>query len=86
MTDLYPAQYYQMKDNGIVECELCPHNCKISNNKVGICKVRKNIDGKLYSLNYGQISSLGVDPVEKNLFTIFTHRKKFFLWAAGAVI
>jgi pyruvate formate lyase activating enzyme len=76
MTDLYPAQYYKIKDNGIVECELCPHNCKISNNKVGICQVRKNIDGKLYSLNYGQISSLGVDPVEKKPLYHFYPQKK----------
>ncbi|MFW5737248.1 MAG: AmmeMemoRadiSam system radical SAM enzyme [Halanaerobium sp.] len=65
MTDLHPAQFYRLEDNGVIECELCPHNCKISNNKIGICKVRKNIEGKLYSLNYGQVSSLGIDPVEK---------------------
>jgi pyruvate formate lyase activating enzyme len=65
MTDLYPAQFYQQEDKGIVKCELCPHNCKISENKTGICKVRKNVDGQLYSLNYGQVSSLGIDPVEK---------------------
>lgn len=76
MTDFHPAQFYQLRDNGIVECELCPHNCKISNNKIGLCKVRKNIDGKLYSLNYGQLSSLGIDPVEKKPLYHFYPQKK----------
>ena len=65
MNDQHPAKFYQSEENGLVSCKLCPHNCKISNNKTGICQVRKNINGKLYSLNYGQISSLGIDPVEK---------------------
>jgi len=65
MSDQHPAQFYHQLDNGLLQCELCPHNCKINDNKTGICKVRKNIDGKLYSLNYGRVSSLGIDPVEK---------------------
>lgn len=65
MNDQYPAKFYQSEENGLVRCKLCPHNCKISNNKTGICQVRKNIDGKLYSINYGKVSSLGIDPVEK---------------------
>ena len=65
MNDQHPAKFYQSEENGLVSCKLCPHNCKISNNKTGICRVRKNINGKLYSLNYGKISSLGIDPVEK---------------------
>jgi len=65
MSDLYPAQFYQQDDRDFLKCELCPHNCKIAENKTGICKVRKNIEGKLYSLNYGKVSALGIDPVEK---------------------
>lgn len=65
MNEQYPAQFYHSDKNGIVSCELCPHNCKIAVNKTGICKVRKNIDGKLYSLNYSKISSFGIDPIEK---------------------
>lgn len=65
MADQYPAQFYHSEENGMIGCDLCPHNCIISDNETGICKVRKNIDGKLYSLNYGTVSSLGIDPVEK---------------------
>ncbi|MFW5961887.1 MAG: AmmeMemoRadiSam system radical SAM enzyme, partial [bacterium] len=65
MNDQHPAKFYQLKENGRISCELCPHNCLISDKKTGICQVRKNIDGELYSLNYGKVSSLGIDPVEK---------------------
>ena len=47
---------------------LCPHNCNISPDNTGICKVRKNINGTLYSLNYGKISSIAMDPIEKKPF------------------
>lgn len=59
------AQYYVKQEDGYVHCLLCPHNCHIKNNKKGICGVRANIDGELYTENYGQISSLALDPIEK---------------------
>ncbi|MGM0436785.1 MAG: AmmeMemoRadiSam system radical SAM enzyme [Bacillota bacterium] len=48
-----------------VKCKLCPHQCLIKNGDNGICRVRKNKDGILYTINYGEISSIGVDPIEK---------------------
>lgn len=51
--------------NEKIKCTLCPHNCLISEGKLGICKQRKNINGRLISLNYSKISSLGIDPIEK---------------------
>jgi pyruvate formate lyase activating enzyme len=59
------ALYYNELNDKSVKCELCPHNCKINEANTGLCKVRRNIDGKLYSLNYGKIISLMVDPIEK---------------------
>ncbi|NLZ52814.1 MAG: AmmeMemoRadiSam system radical SAM enzyme [Thermoanaerobacteraceae bacterium] len=59
------AMYYVKAAGGAVNCFLCPHHCKIVPGKVGTCKVRKNIDGKLYSINYGRVSSLAMDPIEK---------------------
>ncbi len=46
-------------------CYLCPHHCKIAEGKVGVCGVRQNVGGRLYSLIYGRASSVNVDPVEK---------------------
>ncbi|MGM0601875.1 MAG: AmmeMemoRadiSam system radical SAM enzyme [Bacillota bacterium] len=59
------ALYYGREDNLSVRCKLCPHHCLIKDGKSGICSVRKNEEGKLYSLNYNKISSMAVDPIEK---------------------
>ncbi|MEI6079355.1 MAG: AmmeMemoRadiSam system radical SAM enzyme [bacterium] len=59
------ALYYTELSDKNVKCELCGHNCKIPDSGVGVCKVRRNIDGKLYSMNYGKIISLMIDPIEK---------------------
>jgi pyruvate formate lyase activating enzyme len=59
------ACYYSILDNNMVRCELCPHYCIIANDKSGICKVRKNLAGKLESMVYGRPVSIHSDPVEK---------------------
>jgi pyruvate formate lyase activating enzyme len=59
------ALYYTQKEDNKVHCQLCPHNCVIKNSQRGICNVRKNVDGTLYSENYGQVTALGFDPIEK---------------------
>lgn len=58
------AMFYKNIDD-YIKCELCPHYCRINKGKLGRCKVRKNIDGKLYSLNYGKLSAVNIDPIEK---------------------
>jgi len=59
------AMYYIELSEKRVRCELCGHNCVIPDSCTGICKTRRNIDGKLYSLTYGKIISLMLDPIEK---------------------
>ncbi|MBE0069364.1 AmmeMemoRadiSam system radical SAM enzyme [Thermoanaerobacterium thermosaccharolyticum] len=59
------ALYYEKIDNDSVHCLLCPQNCIISDGKYGFCRARKNEGGKLYTENYGKITSLAVDPIEK---------------------
>lgn len=48
-----------------IKCLLCPHLCLIKENQIGKCGVRKNIDHKLLSLNYGKVTSIAIDPIEK---------------------
>jgi pyruvate formate lyase activating enzyme len=48
-----------------VRCQLCPHSCSIAPAKRGICGVRENREGTLYSMNYGRVSSINIDPIEK---------------------
>jgi len=58
------ALFYD-KDGTKVHCWLCPHNCAIPDGGFGICGVRQNQKGKLYSLIYGEITALALDPIEK---------------------
>jgi len=48
-----------------VHCLLCPHECKIADGAEGICGARQNNGGKLYSLIYGETTSVALDPIEK---------------------
>ena len=59
------CRYYKKLDNGGVECQLCPHHCKIANGKTGICRSRRNVNGVLVSEVYGKPCSLAIDPIEK---------------------
>ncbi len=56
---------YDRLGDGRVRCNLCAHRCVIAPGKRGICAVRENRDGTLYSLVYGKAISLAVDPIEK---------------------
>jgi len=61
---LKEALYWE-KSGDKVHCLLCPHDCKIVSGLTGVCGVRRNIDGKLYSLVYGETTSVSLDPIEK---------------------
>lgn len=76
MSDLKAAKYYKKLENENVRCQLCPQDCLIAESKTGLCQVRKNIAGKLYSLNFNQVSSIGIDPVEKKPLYHFHPQKK----------
>lgn len=68
------ASFYK-QSGGMCFCRLCPHFCSIEAGNTGKCGVRKNIEGKLYSLVYGKPCSMAVDPIEK---------KPFFHFAPGS--
>ncbi len=60
------AMYYEVLENeNKVQCHLCPHECIIGDGKLGICRVRKNREGTLFTLNYGKLTSYAYDPIEK---------------------
>ena len=59
------AFYYKSVGAKDVQCLLCPNRCRLSPGDRSICRSRVNIDGKLYSLTYGNPCSLLVDPIEK---------------------
>ncbi|WP_291493973.1 AmmeMemoRadiSam system radical SAM enzyme [Desulfurella sp.] len=59
------AYLYKHLNEKKVRCDLCAHRCIIEEDKSGICIVRKNINGKLYSLVYEKVIAQAVDPIEK---------------------
>lgn len=59
------AHYYKEIGHSKVLCQLCPHLCRIGVDERGKCNVRKNINGILFSENFGVCSSIQLDPIEK---------------------
>jgi len=61
------AQFWNVHDKAkdIIRCALCPHGCVIAPGKTGICNARKNVAGRLFSLSYGELTSVNLDPIEK---------------------
>ncbi len=58
--------YEKLKDKpGWVKCNLCHRRCIIAPNAWGVCGVRKNIEGKLYTMVYGLLTAENLDPIEK---------------------
>ena len=57
--------YFYEKQGEKTRCLLCPHHCTIAPDKFGICSVRTNTDGILQTINYGEVTSLALDPIEK---------------------
>ena len=59
------ALLYDKLSHKRVKCNTCNRRCIIPRGKLGFCRTRKNIEGKLYTLEYGLISSIAVNPIEK---------------------
>jgi len=63
---------YEKLPGSRVKCNICQWRCTINPDKLGVCRVRRNIDGVLYALNYAEVSSVAADPIEKKpLFHFF---------------
>lgn len=78
------ALFYEKVNDNVVECFLCPHNCRIKPNERGLCSVRENKDGKLYSLVYGKTIAEHVDPIEKKpLFHLLPGSSSYSIATAG---
>ena len=62
-----------MSDAADVVCGTCPRRCCISDGAFGFCRARRSIGGRIVAANYGQISSIALDPIEKKPIAFF-HR------------
>jgi pyruvate formate lyase activating enzyme len=61
----HEAMLYEPLENKRVHCFLCSHHCRIAPSKTGICGVRRNDDGVLYTMAYGSVIASHIDPIEK---------------------
>ncbi|MBN2563762.1 MAG: AmmeMemoRadiSam system radical SAM enzyme [Phycisphaerae bacterium] len=78
------AMLYTKLPGGRVRCELCAHRCVIADGKQGICRVRENRGGVLYTLVYGRTIAQHVDPVEKKpLFHFHPGTKAYSIATPG---
>ncbi len=68
---LKPARMWKKLEGGQVKCGLCPNGCVLDDGDRGVCRVRKNIKGSLYTLVYSRIAAAHVDPIEKKPFFHF---------------
>ncbi len=59
------AMLYTKESGNKVHCNLCHHSCLIAEDKYGICNVRLNKGGTLYTIFYGRPVAMAVDPIEK---------------------
>jgi pyruvate formate lyase activating enzyme len=55
----------------MTECDLCFHRCKLEEGQTGFCRGRKNVNGEIISLNYGRVTSIALDPIEKKPLKYF---------------
>ena len=60
-----PAKLYRKTEKRGVVCLLCPHRCQIDEGKTGICGVRQNLNGELFSLTIDSVAAVNMDPIEK---------------------
>jgi len=70
--------YKKLEKDDLVQCQACQHYCALKPGERGKCGVRENKNGKLYSLVYGKIAALNIDPIEKKPFFHFMPRTETF--------
>lgn len=81
---MHEALFYTAVKNEMVQCYLCPQNCRIKPGDLGDCRVRMNRSGMLSSEVYGKVEALNLDPVEKKpLYHFFPGTRILSVGTAG---
>ncbi len=61
----YFARYWHLLDDGRIQCDLCPRDCKLKENQRGACFVRMRLHNRMLLTTYGRSSGFCIDPIEK---------------------
>lgn len=61
----YPARYWHKLEDGRIQCDLCPRDCKLQEGQRGACFVRARVGDEMVLTTYGRSSGFCVDPIEK---------------------
>ncbi|MDH4067985.1 MAG: AmmeMemoRadiSam system radical SAM enzyme [Dehalococcoidia bacterium] len=78
------AMLYETLPGGRVRCHVCQWRCLVNPGKLGVCRMRTNRDGKLFAMNYAEVSSMAPDHIEKKpLFHFFPGTYAFSLGTWG---
>lgn len=81
---LVEARNYQKLEDNLVQCNLCFRSCIIKEGERGTCRNRANINGTLYTLNYGRPCAIHLDPIEKEpAFHMYPGGSIFCIATAG---
>ncbi|MCL5668914.1 MAG: AmmeMemoRadiSam system radical SAM enzyme [Gammaproteobacteria bacterium] len=67
----YPGRYWHKLEDGRIQCDLCPRDCKLHEGQRGACFVRKMEGGRMILTTYGRSSGFCVDPIEKKPLSHF---------------
>ncbi len=80
----HEAMLYERLAGDRVQCRLCAQRCVIPDGRTGICRVRQNVGGTLYTLVYGRLIAQAVDPIEKKpLFHFLAGTESFSIATPG---
>ena len=63
--ETYPARYWHLLDDGRIQCDLCPRDCKLHEGQRGACFVRGRSGNEMVLTTYGRSSGFCIDPIEK---------------------
>ena len=61
----HPGRYWQKLDDGRIQCDVCPRQCRLHNRQRGLCFVRKAEEDQIVLTTYGRSSGFCIDPIEK---------------------
>ncbi|MGF1547690.1 MAG: AmmeMemoRadiSam system radical SAM enzyme [Thiotrichales bacterium] len=61
----FPTRFWHPLEDGRVQCDVCPRECKLHEGQRGLCFVRACADGRIVLTSYGRSSGFCIDPIEK---------------------